>query len=99
VAGHGHIPQHLWHRRRAKAREQAAVAQAAAAKEAVLDRLQWHRRRIDPARNMYRFYLFEIEPDLFGGFRLLRSLWRPQKNSFLLLGGAKGELIFVGRVP
>jgi hypothetical protein len=30
-----------WYRRRAKARQQAALAQATAAREAVLDRLQW----------------------------------------------------------
>jgi predicted DNA-binding WGR domain protein len=24
-------------------------------------------RRLDPARNMYRFYRLDIEPDLFGG--------------------------------
>jgi hypothetical protein len=30
-----------WYRRRAKAREQAALAQAIAAREAILDRLQW----------------------------------------------------------
>ena len=46
--------------------------------------------RLDPARNMYRFHLFEIEPDLFGGFRLLRSLWRPQKNSFAPRRGQGG---------
>ena len=41
MAGLGHIPQHTYYRRRAKAREQAALAQAIAAREAVLDRLQW----------------------------------------------------------
>jgi len=33
-------------------------------------------RRLDPARNMFRFYLLAIEPDLFGGFRLLRQWGR-----------------------
>ena len=33
-------------------------------------------RRLDPARNMYRFYLLAIEPDLFGGFLLLRHWGR-----------------------
>jgi len=37
VAGLRHQPQHLWYRRRAKARKQAAQAHAAA----VLDRRQW----------------------------------------------------------
>jgi len=37
VAGFGHQPQHLYYRRRAKAREQAAQA----AREAVFDRLAW----------------------------------------------------------
>ena len=33
-------------------------------------------RRLDEARNMHRFYLLAIEPDLFGGFRLLRQWGR-----------------------
>ena len=33
-------------------------------------------RRLDPARNMFRFYLLAIEPDLFSGFRLLRQWGR-----------------------
>jgi hypothetical protein len=41
VAGHGHQPQYLHYRRRAKARHEAALAQATAAREALLDRLQW----------------------------------------------------------
>ena len=32
-------------------------------------------RRLDPAHNMHRFYRLDIEPDLFGGFRLLKQ-WR-----------------------
>jgi hypothetical protein len=40
VAGHGHQPQHLVPPT-LKARQQAALAQATAAREAVLDRLQW----------------------------------------------------------
>ena len=39
--------------------------------------------RLDPACNMYRFYLFAIEPDLFGGFRLLRQWGR--------IGGRGGQ--------
>jgi hypothetical protein len=55
VAGLGHQPQHLYYRRRAKARHEAALAHselcdisasmeaedAAAAREAMFDRLQW----------------------------------------------------------
>jgi predicted DNA-binding WGR domain protein len=26
-----------------------------------------HPRRVDPARNMCRFYRFDVQPDLFGG--------------------------------
>jgi WGR domain len=43
-------------------------------------------RRIDPARNMHRFYRLAIEPDRFGGGRLLRQWagWimaaRPKKD-------------------
>jgi len=33
-------------------------------------------RRIDEARNTHRFYRLAIEPDLLGGFRLLRQWWR-----------------------
>ena len=32
--------------------------------------------RLDPARNMFRFYRLAIEPDLFGGVRLLRQWGR-----------------------
>jgi predicted DNA-binding WGR domain protein len=41
-------------------------------------------RRLDPARNMYRFYRLDIEPDLFGGVRLLRQ-WGP-------IGGRGGRI-------
>lgn len=33
-------------------------------------------RRIDPARNMSRFYRLDIERDLFGGFLLLKQWGR-----------------------
>jgi predicted DNA-binding WGR domain protein len=33
-------------------------------------------RRIDPAQNMHRFYRFNIERDLFGGFLLLKQWGR-----------------------
>ncbi len=33
-------------------------------------------RRIDPARNMRRFYRLDIEADLFGGFLLVRQWGR-----------------------
>jgi predicted DNA-binding WGR domain protein len=32
--------------------------------------------RIDPSRNMRRFYRLDIEPDLFGGFLLLKQWGR-----------------------
>lgn len=35
-----------------------------------------HLRRIDPARNMRRFYELGIQPTLFGGFSLMRSWGR-----------------------
>ena len=41
-------------------------------------------RRLDPARNMFRFYLLAIEPDLFGGFRLLKQWGR--------IGGRGGRI-------
>jgi hypothetical protein len=31
-----------------------------------------HLRRIDPARNMRRFYRLDIQPDLFGGVLLVK---------------------------
>ena len=41
-------------------------------------------RRIDPTRNMRRFYRLDIEPDLFGGVRLVKAMGthrhgRPQR--------------------
>jgi predicted DNA-binding WGR domain protein len=33
-------------------------------------------RRIDPARNMRRFYRLDVQPDLFGGFCLVREWGR-----------------------
>jgi predicted DNA-binding WGR domain protein len=35
-----------------------------------------HIRRIDPERNMRRFYLLAIQPDLFGGAALVRNWGR-----------------------
>ncbi len=35
-----------------------------------------HLRRIDPARNMRRFYQLDIEPDLFGGVMLTKAWGR-----------------------
>ena len=33
-------------------------------------------RRIEPARNMRRFYLMQVQPDLFGGASLIREWGR-----------------------
>ena len=35
-----------------------------------------HLRRVDPARNMRRFYGMTIQPDLFGGASLIRNWGR-----------------------
>jgi predicted DNA-binding WGR domain protein len=35
-----------------------------------------HLRRIDPARNMRRFYRLDIQPDLFGGVVLMKQWGR-----------------------
>jgi predicted DNA-binding WGR domain protein len=35
-----------------------------------------HLRRIDPARNMRRFYSLDVQPDLFGGFALVKTWGR-----------------------
>lgn len=33
-------------------------------------------RRVDPARNMARFYLMDVQPDLFGGWSFIREWGR-----------------------
>ena len=33
-------------------------------------------RRVDPTRNMQRFYLMQVQPDLFGGVSLIREWGR-----------------------
>jgi len=33
-----------------------------------------HLARIDPARNMCRFYRLDVQPDLFGGFAVVKEL-------------------------
>lgn len=35
-----------------------------------------HLTRIDPTRNMARFYRLDVQPDLFGGVRLVREWGR-----------------------
>jgi predicted DNA-binding WGR domain protein len=35
-----------------------------------------HLRRIDPARNMCRFYRLDMQPDLFGGVLLMKEWGR-----------------------
>jgi predicted DNA-binding WGR domain protein len=35
-----------------------------------------HLRRIDPARNMCRFYRLDVQPDLFGGILLVKEWGR-----------------------
>lgn len=35
-----------------------------------------HLRRIDKARNMRRFYLIDVQPDLFGGVLLVKEYGR-----------------------
>jgi predicted DNA-binding WGR domain protein len=35
-----------------------------------------HLRRIDPARNMRRFYRLDMQPDLFGGVLLMKEWGR-----------------------
>lgn len=39
-----------------------------------------HLRRIDPARNMRRFYVLSIQPTLFGGASLIRNWGRIGTN-------------------
>jgi predicted DNA-binding WGR domain protein len=35
-----------------------------------------HLRRVDPARNMSRFYRLDVQPDLFGGALLMKTWGR-----------------------
>lgn len=35
-----------------------------------------HLRRIDPSRNMRRFYRLDVQPDLFGGVLLVKAWGR-----------------------
>jgi predicted DNA-binding WGR domain protein len=35
-----------------------------------------HLRRIDPTRNMHRFYRLDVQPDLFGGVLLVKEWGR-----------------------
>jgi predicted DNA-binding WGR domain protein len=35
-----------------------------------------HLIRIDPARNMRRFYALDVQPDLFGGFAVVKAWGR-----------------------
>jgi predicted DNA-binding WGR domain protein len=35
-----------------------------------------HLSRIDPARNMCRFYWIDVQPDLFGGFAVVKEWGR-----------------------
>jgi predicted DNA-binding WGR domain protein len=46
-----------------------------------------HLRRLDPARNMARFYLMEVQPDLFGGVLLVKQWGRI---------GSRGRLVDEG---
>jgi predicted DNA-binding WGR domain protein len=39
-----------------------------------------HLSRIDPARNMCRFYWIDVQPDLFGGFAVVKE-WGRAENS------------------
>ena len=43
-----------------------------------------HLRRIDPARNMHRFYRLDVQPDLFGGVLLVKEWGRI---------GARGRMV------
>jgi predicted DNA-binding WGR domain protein len=44
-------------------------------------------RRIDPARNMQRFYSLDVQPDLFGAFTLVREWGRIGRGGRVKLEG------------
>ena len=43
-----------------------------------------HLRRVDPARNMHRFYRLDVQPNLFGGVLLMKEWGRI---------GARGRMV------
>jgi predicted DNA-binding WGR domain protein len=45
-----------------------------------------HLHRIDPARNMRRFYRLDVQPDLFGGFAVVKEWGRIGARSGRLVG-------------
>lgn len=62
-----------------------------------------HLRRVDPARNMRRFYTLTIQPTLFGGASLVRN-WgrigrkgRSMMETFDRPGEADGALVRLAR--
>lgn len=44
-----------------------------------------HLRRIDPTRNMRRFYVLSIQPTLFGGMSLVRNWGRIGTNGQVMM--------------
>jgi predicted DNA-binding WGR domain protein len=57
-----------------------------------------HLRRIDPARNMARFYALSIQPTLFGGASLVRNWGRIGTNGQAMMetfdeDGVAGEAL------
>ncbi len=49
-----------------------------------------HLRRIDPKRNMRRFYRLDVQPDLFGGVLLFKERERI---------GARGRMVTESTLP
>ena len=49
-----------------------------------------HLRRIDPKRNMRRFYRLDVQPDLFGGVLLFKEWERI---------GARGRMVTESTLP
>jgi predicted DNA-binding WGR domain protein len=45
-----------------------------------------HLHRIDPARNMLRFYRLDVQPDLFGGFAVVKEWGRIGARGGRLVG-------------
>lgn len=61
-------------------------------------------RRVDPAQNMRRFYLMQVQPDLFGGASLVREWGRIGSRGRVLVehhadeGEAVTSLLTMARV-
>jgi predicted DNA-binding WGR domain protein len=55
-----------------------------------------HLRRVDPARNMHRFYRLDVQPDLFGGVLLVKEWGRIGAHGRMVAERYDTEALAVG---